>query len=353
MKKKRLLSSLLIVCTLSIFQCSDDDEAPKSEAREILSFKLSSLTPEVVGEISNAEKKISLAVPHGTVVTALTPVIEVSEKATVSPASEVPQNFSAPVTYTVTAENGTTQEYLVTVTLEEVCLPTTLPGEETYFKLTYNHDHTSGTHTIDYIDYLHFDVPEPGKYKADFSYMNGKLSRIDYLANSAIESYVTFEYPSGKIIENHFNKMAGGNFEKEKYYIYHLQDNKITSWGYHDKYYDYEMRDSLVFTYNNAGNITHADGYNPNKVKEYTLDYLYDDKPSPYKLAGINDADNEFYRPVNLSVNNVTKLTYKYLFPASEEVETTSYTYDAAGRPLTRIANWDGGAIRSMAYTCH
>lgn len=41
----------------------------------------------------------------------LTPIIEISEKATVAPKSGVPQDFSAgkTVTYTVIAEDGTTK----------------------------------------------------------------------------------------------------------------------------------------------------------------------------------------------------------------------------------------------------
>ena len=48
---------------------------------------------------------------------ALVPTIEVSEKATVTPASGVAQDFSngKTVTYTVTAENGTTVEYVASI----------------------------------------------------------------------------------------------------------------------------------------------------------------------------------------------------------------------------------------------
>jgi hypothetical protein len=48
---------------------------------------------------------------------ALAPVIEVSEKATVNPASGTARDFTAPATYTVTAEDGSVQDYTVTVTV--------------------------------------------------------------------------------------------------------------------------------------------------------------------------------------------------------------------------------------------
>ena len=47
---------------------------------------------------------------------ALVPTIKISEKATISPASGVAQDFSKPVTYTVTSEDGiTTTTYTVSV----------------------------------------------------------------------------------------------------------------------------------------------------------------------------------------------------------------------------------------------
>jgi hypothetical protein len=61
---------------------------------------------------------ISVMVPSGTVVTALTPTITVSDGATVDPASGVERDFSGSVTYTVTAENNSTKVYTVTVMVE-------------------------------------------------------------------------------------------------------------------------------------------------------------------------------------------------------------------------------------------
>jgi hypothetical protein len=59
---------------------------------------------------------IALTVPYGTDVTALTPTVTITG-ASVSPLSGVLQDFTNPVTYTVTAANGTTKSYTVTVTV--------------------------------------------------------------------------------------------------------------------------------------------------------------------------------------------------------------------------------------------
>ena len=80
---------------------------------EITSFQI----PEQIGEtIIDAElHAILVEVPEGTVVTALTPEITISENAVIDPESGTAQDFTEPFVYTVTAENGDEQEWTVTV----------------------------------------------------------------------------------------------------------------------------------------------------------------------------------------------------------------------------------------------
>lgn len=80
--------------------------------KSILSFVIED--PDCEGVINEVAKTITLSLPEGTEVTHLVPVIEVSEGATVDPASGVAQDFTQPVEYTVTAQNGTTAVYVVT-----------------------------------------------------------------------------------------------------------------------------------------------------------------------------------------------------------------------------------------------
>ena len=86
--------------------------------KSILSFRFDALDEE--GVIDELSRRITFTLPAGTDVTELVPTIEVSEGATVDPASGVPQDFTAPVTYTVTAQNGTTAAYIVTVVVEGI-----------------------------------------------------------------------------------------------------------------------------------------------------------------------------------------------------------------------------------------
>jgi subtilisin family serine protease len=85
--------------------------AAPSSAKAITSFVIGSST----GTIDETAHTIAVVVPYGTDITALAPTIVVSDKATVNPASGVAQDFTSPVTYTVTAEDNTTQDYTVTV----------------------------------------------------------------------------------------------------------------------------------------------------------------------------------------------------------------------------------------------
>jgi len=82
----------------------------------INSFVFSELNPEAYGAIDNTNYAVNLLVPTGTDLTTLTPTILVSDGATVSPASGAAENFTNPVIYTVTAQDGSTQNYNVTVT---------------------------------------------------------------------------------------------------------------------------------------------------------------------------------------------------------------------------------------------
>lgn len=94
-----------------------EDISAYSSAKSITSFAFNGLTPAVNAIIDENAKTIAATVPAGTSLTALVPTIAVSADATVSPASGEAKDFTSAVTYTVTAQDGTTQAYTVTVSL--------------------------------------------------------------------------------------------------------------------------------------------------------------------------------------------------------------------------------------------
>jgi len=88
---------------------------PPSPAKQITAFSFTS--PPVSGVINQALHTIAITVPGGTAVSALVPTIAITA-ASVSPSSGVATDFTHPVTYAVTAADASTQDYVVTVTVE-------------------------------------------------------------------------------------------------------------------------------------------------------------------------------------------------------------------------------------------
>ncbi len=86
-----------------------------SNLKIINSFNLDGLTPVVNGVINNTDHTISLTVPYGTDIKTLIPTISFSEKATILPESSIVEDFTNPISYTVKAEDGSTELYIVTV----------------------------------------------------------------------------------------------------------------------------------------------------------------------------------------------------------------------------------------------
>lgn len=85
-----------------------------ADAKAITAFTIPGQTGPTI--IDEAEHIISLTMPNGTDVTALQPVISINGTS-VDPGSNVPQDFTNPVTYTVTAADGSIQPYTVTITV--------------------------------------------------------------------------------------------------------------------------------------------------------------------------------------------------------------------------------------------
>ena len=91
--------------------------APSTDAA-ILAFSIPNQMSDAV--IDAANHTVAVVMPYGTDVTALTPALEVSAGASVTPAAGEAQDFTNPVVYTVTAEDGTTTaDWTVTVTAFE------------------------------------------------------------------------------------------------------------------------------------------------------------------------------------------------------------------------------------------
>jgi len=143
MKIQTKITMLLFV--LFVIGCSkQEDDTPvivESNAKQLTSFVFNAadnaaLSETITANISESAKTALASVPAVTELAALTPSIQVSEKATVSPSGA--QNFSVPVTYTVTAEDGSTAAYIVSLEKEApiASLPT-ISFENTTIEATF------------------------------------------------------------------------------------------------------------------------------------------------------------------------------------------------------------------------
>lgn len=108
---------LLVFALVCIMGCSDGSSpSPKSDKKSITSFIIGGKA----AAIAEVKKEISITLPGDTDLQTIKPEIKISSKAKVSPASGEEVDFTNPVTYLVTAQNGSTQPYTVTVTLSPI-----------------------------------------------------------------------------------------------------------------------------------------------------------------------------------------------------------------------------------------
>lgn len=116
MFKNYKLSILFVLSLVFILAaCKEDTTVPKSSAKSITKFTFSQLNPVVQATIDESTKRISAVVPPTADVTKLIPSISVSLKAKVLPDSGKVQDFTNEVTYSVTAEDGSKQDYKVMI----------------------------------------------------------------------------------------------------------------------------------------------------------------------------------------------------------------------------------------------
>lgn len=126
MKNTKKISFLLLL-TLLLGSCDDflvtTVENKSSNLKMINSFKFLKIEnnqlvikADISGKVDEATKTIAVIVPKSTVVTNLIPTFLGAPKSTVTPGNKVPQDFTNPVNYTVTAQNGTQIFYTVTIT---------------------------------------------------------------------------------------------------------------------------------------------------------------------------------------------------------------------------------------------
>ncbi len=118
---------LLNSCTTGSSGDSSDattDTVSGSDVKVITSFLIEAsknidFSSDIIGTVNNAEKTVQLLIPWNNAVNNLIPSIEF-DGISIDPASGTITDFTNPMTYIVTAENGSTQNYVVTA---DFCVP--------------------------------------------------------------------------------------------------------------------------------------------------------------------------------------------------------------------------------------
>lgn len=124
MRKKHLWIAALVavLAALVVMSCGIGPSAPSS-AKAITAFSFTS--PAATGTVDENEKTIAVTVPYGTDVTTLvgtytTTGVSVKVGTTVQISGQTANNFKNPVSYIVSAANGSTSVYTVTVTIASI-----------------------------------------------------------------------------------------------------------------------------------------------------------------------------------------------------------------------------------------
>jgi len=99
--------------TISTYQ---ESQSNQSSEKSILLFSFSN--PETTGVIDEGSGTVTIVVPLKTDLKKLIPDIIISDGASITPASGVEQDFTSAVVYKITAQDGSTKDFMVTVVPE-------------------------------------------------------------------------------------------------------------------------------------------------------------------------------------------------------------------------------------------
>lgn len=115
--KSHISKSLIAIIMFSLFSCVQDDQFGSSSEKKILSFSLQGQVGN--STIDEGQRLIKITVGATEDITSLKPVeIVLSTFASINPAKDAVNDFTNPVIYTVTAEDGSTAAYTVEVIQE-------------------------------------------------------------------------------------------------------------------------------------------------------------------------------------------------------------------------------------------
>jgi hypothetical protein len=188
------LTGVIFLLLFTLNGCKKDETTPDpvakivSPGKQITSFKI--VTPAATGIIDTTHKTINVTVPVGTVLTSLVTDISIAAGHTITPASGVAQNFSAPVVFTVTRPDKTTTTWTATVGTAEVNV-----NQDITASVTWTADKVyliTGDINVDNNSVLTIQPGTVIKFNAGASLTIGYSSNATIIANGTAQSPIIF-----------------------------------------------------------------------------------------------------------------------------------------------------------------
>ncbi len=341
------ISFLLSFFLLFVVSCSKtNDPAPvKSTEKQITSFKMTVNAQEIVGTITEADKKISLDLPYKSDVKALSPVVAISDKATISPASGVAQDFTNPIKFTVKAEDGSTAEYLVTATIS---LPTKcFPITNSYSQEGYSRQFTYHYNSNDKL--TKFDVTSSNGFSGSGTYTldpKGNVIKLEGSIFAPSNGYFSYTYNDKNQLIRGERFTATGSLDNKNEYGYNDFGQRISE----DRFYTYfdgslKKSSSKIFEYKTSATKDYflEKAFDENGQLYSTKENEYDDKKIPF-LNALS------YEPLH----NITKETKKDALGNVVYVKISTYEYNELGYPTKIVSNideYEKSNVTTMTYT--
>jgi hypothetical protein len=335
----------------------------KSGAKEIKSFSFEDIS--IISVIDGTAKTITITLPEIINPNELKPTIIIADKAASNPASGVLQDFSKDLSYTITAENGTSQIYKVVLIVTKTCkLKERKYNNQTNFSVDYDARgriiqenyflESKPTLTTKYTyNQQNLCTGSVTENLAGAGYVSSKTVN-EYSNNKLIKTTIIFE--DGRIQNTLFEYDANGSLIKQNQdgNIYTIKGGITTSITISDNIYTLNSAGlTTSIKYRNGDIATRIyDSYNQLIENYYTTSkglvinrstYVYNTKriiKEPQKsynlgrpiIPGFNDLQVFHYDRINETFYDAnTKSDVKYYATYSQEL-------DAKGRLISETS---------------
>ena len=196
-QKNVIFCVFFILLSSFVLSCHKEKKTPpvaQSSNAEITAVKLLKDTTNIAGSVVIQGDSVKITVATATDLSSLTLKVTISANATISPADNTLQDFTHPVSYTITAQDGTKKIYIVAVILDKLRNVVFVGGRDNHF---YAYNAASGAVLWNYAGTGSFEYASPARYK-EMVYA-GNTAGVMYAFND-ITGQVAWNYTTASAI---------------------------------------------------------------------------------------------------------------------------------------------------------